>query len=176
MAVDNLVYTVNNAAVTFADGTATPVTLTLTNDTTVTVDGMTGATLNDIAHFQRRGSHFSSQHTQRIYPTVTIEFLHNGFVGDGATPGSPLEFATFQGAYSGNTSTTSVGTRGVKSISITVAEEGTDFGGTDQSLVFDGCILRNHTLLADGEPSTYSMTFEITGSTGAGSSLAYSES
>ena len=46
MAVDNLVYTVNNAAVTFADGTATPVTLTLTNDTTVTVDGMTGATLN----------------------------------------------------------------------------------------------------------------------------------
>jgi hypothetical protein len=176
MAVDSNVLTVNNASVTFEDGTGTPVTLTLTNDTTVTIDGFTGASLNDIAHFQRRGKHFSSQHTQRIYPTITIEFLHNGFVGDGSAPGTPLEFALFQGTYSSNTSTTSVGTRGVKTINITVAEEGTDFGGADGELKFEDCVLRNHTPLSDGEPSTYSMTFEITGATDdAASDLSYDE-
>jgi len=36
-------------------------------------------------------------------------------------------------------------------------------------------VLRNHTLLADGEPSTYSMTFEVTGGFTSDGDLEYAE-
>ena len=163
MAVDTIALTQNNATVTFRDNTGTPVTLTLTNDVSVTVDGLTGRALNEVVQVQRRGKHFATAHGQRVYPTVTIEFIHNGFAGQTAVPGTPLEFATFQGLYSANVSTTSTGTRGVKTIDILVATEGTDYGGTDGSLVLEDCYLQSHTPYADGEPSTYSMTFVVTG-------------
>lgn len=163
MAVDGNAFTTNTASVVFSDATATPVTLTLTNDTQVTLDGFDGRALNATAHFQRRGKHFSSAHTERIYPTVTIEFIHDGFVGDGSAPGTPIEFATFQGTYSGNTSTKGTGSRGVKTIDIGLTLEGTDYGGTDQTVTLHDCALRGMPLYADGEPSTYSLTFEVTG-------------
>ena len=163
MAVDTLAHTINNAAVVLADGTGTPVTLTLTNDTSVTLDGLSGRALNDVSHFQRRGSHYASAHTQRIYPTITIEFIHSGFVGSGAEPGSPMEFATFQGTYAANVSTVSVGTRGVKTIDIQLTLEGSDYGGTDGTISCTDCALKSMTPYTDGEPSTYSMTFDVTG-------------
>lgn len=166
MSVDAMVHTINTASVTLSDGTGTPVTLTITNDTTVTIDGLTGRALNDLLLFQRRGQHFSAQNGQRVYPTVTIEFLHNGFKGNGAAPGTPLEFATFQGTYSGNTSTTSVGTRGVKTINIGLSLEGTDYGGTDGSMTLANCALQSITPYSDGEPSTYSITWVVTGAIG----------
>lgn len=164
MAVDGKAFTVNCAAVQLRDNTpTTPIALTLTNDTSVGLDGFDGRFMNSTAHFQRRGKHFSSAHTERIYPTVTIEFIHDGFVGDGSAPGTPIEFATFQGTYSANVSTVDNGSRGVKSIDIILQLEGTDYGGTDQTVTLHDCVLRGMPLYADGEPSTYSMTFDVTG-------------
>lgn len=174
MAVDTLAFTTNSASVTFRDGTGTPITLTLTNDTTVTVDGLAGRALNEIVQVQRRGKHYALAHGQRVYPTVTIEFIHNGLKGATSAPGTPLEFATFQGIYSSNVSTVATGTRGVKTIDILLSLEATDYGGAaDGSMILEDCYLQSHTPYSDGEPSTYSMTFVVTGAiTG---DLAYAE-
>lgn len=164
MAVDSQAFTQNAAAVQFRDGTTpTPITLTITNDTSFSIDGLTGRALNTISHFQRRGQHFSSAHTEKVYPTITMEFIHNGFVGDGSAPGTPIEMATFQGTYSANVSTVSTGTRGVKMLDIILTLEGTDYGGTDQTITLHDCALNGLPLYADGEPSTYTLTFDVTG-------------
>lgn len=175
MAVDTLAFTQNNVTVTFEDGTSpTPVTLTLTNDVTITIDGFAGRALNEIINVQRRGGHFCLSHGQRIYPTVTIEFIHNGFAGQTSAPGTPLEFATFQGIYSSNDSTTSTGLRGIRTLNIQVALEATDYGGAaDGAFTLGDCYLQSHTPYADGEPSTYSMTFVMTGDTSG--DLTYQE-
>lgn len=165
MAVDTLAFTANNVTVILQDGTSpTPVTLTLTNDTSVSIDGFAGRALNSIINVQRRGGHFCLAHTERIYPTVTIEFIHNGFVGNTGVPGTPLEFVTFQGLYSANDSTTTSGTRGVKTFNVQLQLEASDYGGNaDAGIVLADCYVQSITPYTDGEPSTYSMTLVMTG-------------
>jgi hypothetical protein len=164
MAVDTVVFTANNCAVTFADGTGTAVTLTLTNDVSIAIDGLQGRSLSQIVKGERRGNLFALAHGARLYPTITIEFLHNGFVGATSVPGTPFEFALFQGLYAANVSTSNTGTRSVKTIDIRVVLEGTDYGAAaDPSIILEDCFLSSHGLLSEGEPSTYSMTFECTG-------------
>lgn len=164
MAVNAKPITSNDASVTLTDGTSpTPVTLTLTNDTSVSIEGLTGKDLNEVVAVQRRGGHYGLAHGQRVYPTVTIEYIHNGFVGASSAPGTPFEFVTLQGLYSSNASTTSGGTRSVPTINVTVAIEGTDYGDTDMTITLEDCYLQSHTLLSEGEPSTYSMTLVCTG-------------
>lgn len=162
MATNQETVTLNKTEVQFADGTGTPVTLTITNDTSVTVSGLAGASLQAPTHVQRRGKHFCTVQGERVYPQITIEFLHTGFVGATAVPGTPLEFAQFKGLYSANVSTRPGGTRSVKSIDIRVSHEGTDYGDTDSALTFEDCVLMSHGF-TDAVPSTYSMTFEVTG-------------
>jgi len=173
MAVNDKPLTLNDVTVTLSDGTGTPVTLTLTNDTSVSVEGLTGRALNEVVSVQRRGKHFGLAHGQRVYPTVTIEYIHNGWVGATAAPGTPIEFVTFQGLYAANVSTTTGGTRSVKTVSVRIATEGTDYGDTDGELIMEDCYLQSHTLLSDGEPSTYSMTLVCTGDISG--DLGYSE-
>lgn len=155
-----------NYTVTFADGTGTPVTLVLANDTKIDVTGLTGRALNEIGKAQRRGKHYGTYHGQRIYPQVTIEFIHDGWKGVTSAPGTPLEFATFQGIYSANVSTIAGGTRSHKTIDIRIAGEGTDYGdANDDSLILTDCLLVEHGLLSDADPATYSMTFDVLGPT-----------
>ncbi len=165
MAVDTLAFTQNNVTITFQDDTpTTPVTLTLTNDVSISIDGFAGRALNEIINVQRRGGHFALAHGQRVYPTVQIEFIHNGFVGATSVPGTPFEFVTFQGLYASNVSTTSSGTRGVKTFNVQVTLEATDYGGNaDGSFILGHCYVQSQTPYTDGEPSTYSMTLVMTG-------------
>jgi hypothetical protein len=174
MAVSSHPKTQHSWVVTFADGTGTPITLALSNDTSVNVDGLTGRALNELVKVQRRGKHFGVGYGPRVYPQVTIEFIHNGWEGNGTAPGTPLEFALFQNTYSANVSTSGSGTRSVKTIDIRIAAEGTDYGDSqDHAITLEDCMLTAHGLLSDGDPGTYSMTFDILGAiTG---DLAYAE-
>ena len=163
MAVNDKPLTSNDVTVTLRDGTGTPITLTLTNDVSVSVEGLTGRALNETVQVQRRGKHFGLAHGQRVYPTVTIEYIHNGWAGATSAPGTPLEFVTFQGLYAANVSTTSGGTRSVKTVDVGIVFEGTDYGDADGTLTLSDCYLQSHTLLSEGEPSTYSMTLVCVG-------------
>jgi hypothetical protein len=175
MAVTGRTIMLHKVSVRFSDGTGTPVTLTLGNDTSVAIDGLTGRVLNAIVKVQRRGKHYHTASGERVYPTVTIEFLHDGWKGVTAVPGTPLEFATFQGLYSANVSTAGGGTRSVKAIDIDIIAEDTDYGGSaDHTLSLADCVLETHGLLTDGDPATYSMTFSVTGAISG--DLAYAES
>jgi hypothetical protein len=173
MAVNVDVFTTNKMAVTLRDGTGTPVTLTLANETSVTIAGLTGRKLNALTKIERRGKFVVAAAAERVYPQVTIEYLHTGWKGITAVPGTPLEFATFQGLYVGNVSTRGGGTQSEKHIDIGLASEGTDYGDQDGALLLEDCLLVSHTLLAEGTPSTYQMVFDVCGAISG--DLAYAE-
>lgn len=167
MAVNTHIINSTNTAVTFRDGTGTPVTLTLTNDVKITVSGHQGRSNQTMTPVQRRGKHYGVAYGERIYPQITLEFLHDGWESDGSAPGTPVEFARFTTPYNSNVSTTAGGTRSPKTIDIVVALEGSDFGGADKQVVFEDCLLMAFDVLteADGGASGYTMTFSQLGDT-----------
>lgn len=165
MAVDGIPLTLNQVTVAFRDGTSpTPISLSLTDDTSITIDGLTGGSLNENVNVQRRGQHYGVVSGDRIYPTIQIEGIFTGFAGHTSAPGTPIEFATFQGVYSSNVSTVAGGTRSVKTFNVVISVEASDFGGTNDHLcTLHDCYLQAHPLYTDGSPSTYSMTLVCTG-------------
>ena len=164
MAVNANVLGDNNLSVVFEDGTGTPVTLTLTNDLEVSVTGLTGGKLNSVEKITRRGGLFAVASGERIFPQVTITFIHTGFKGATAAPGTALEFATFQGLYSANISTYAGGTKSEKAITIKIMGEMSDYGGADAALTLKHCFLVAHDLLTPGTPNnTFSLTFDVCG-------------
>lgn len=130
-----------HGALSLADGTGTPVTLTVSYDKgDLQLSGL-GAVLNDLVHVTRRGKYVSSAHGARRFPTVSFSAFTTNFVGSSTTaPGSLLEFLTGKGAYSANIST--LGSGRPMAVKLTLTIEGSNFGDSaDETVVMNNVLV-----------------------------------
>lgn len=145
-----------HGALSFLDGTGTPVTLALAYDQGNLECGPLADFLNELVKFTRRGKKVSFAHGERFFPTIKFSCLLGNVVGSSAVaPGTPTEFATAKGAYSANLSTLGTGRPITVGVKLTI--EGTNFGDAqDEIFQANDCRLKmNFSEGSDGDKVSF---------------------
>lgn len=154
MALSAIAKTKRDGAITLADGTGTPVTLTVQyEDGDLSIEGISKHQAELVAFFDRGVFYTVRKSNQKF---VTFKFTaHMTEISD-ATNANLYDFINFNNKYSANISTLG-STAEVKTIKVTLAIEGTDHGdGTDHSISITDCACEIS--FAEGEPNKFTIT------------------
>jgi len=159
MALDSFVKTNLHGTISLADGTGTPLTMTLTFDRGDFSVGPLKDVLNETVKFDRRGKFLSAAPGARIYPSGSFSAYVHQFTD--ATADVLSDFLLRNGKYAAAVST--LGTsHPVYAVDITMTLEGTDFGGVDSTFTLHDCVVVLDTF-SEGEPDTFAISFEVLG-------------
>ena len=159
MALDTFVKTHIHGSISIADGTGVPVTMTLAYDQGDFSVGPLKAVLNETVKIMRRGRLISAALGDRIIPSGSFTAMVHQF--SDATASVLTDFLLQQGLYAANVSTLGA-LHPVYTVDLTFNIEGTEFGGVDSTVTFTDCDVTIATL-AEGEPDTFSISFEVLG-------------
>lgn len=151
MAISTVIKNLWDGSITLADGTGTPVTLTVPCSVgDFKVDGL-DATAREVKAYETRGTLNSLRRGERRYSNVSFSVHFREFTNSSA--GVVLDFIRFANGYSANISTRGGSTADVKTIKVTLTIEGTDLGdGKDHTIVLPDCHLMAE--FAEGDPNT----------------------
>ena len=162
MAESNIVKNFRDGTLSLLDGTGTPVTYTVTiesGDLKVSGQNFTGKSY-EIATYEDRGELCGLRKTTRKYPSGTFSCHFRGFTGATGS-GTVKDFLLFRNAYSGNTSTTSLGD--VKTVDIKLTIEGTDLGDSaDHTTTLEDCVI-DAVDFEEGDPNKLTINFRVLG-------------
>jgi len=143
-----------DGTIEFADGTGTPVTLTLPL-------GIGDFSASGFQESQQDVSVYQSRGVLRSLRKGAKNFVSGSFsamladISD-ASAGDAIDFVLQQNAYSGNTSTLSASD--VYAIKVTLTIEGTDLGdAADHTIVLDNSVVTLD--ISEGEPDTIAFSF-----------------
>lgn len=159
MAASTVIKHLYDGSISLADGTGTPVTLTVPFSVgDLSISGLS-ETQNNVTAYETRGTFNSLRHTSRTYPTGSFSAQLADY--SDATDTTLIDFILKQNSFSGNAST--LGTASdVYTIDITLTVEGTDFGdSSDHTVVITDCQCTLDT--AEGEPNTATINFTCYG-------------
>lgn len=136
MSVSTVVKTAAQGVISLADGTGTPVTLTVPYTRGDLTAGPLPPKLNELVKIEARGKKVGLAYGNRVWPTVSFSaWLPNVASSSASAPGSLAEFLAALNAYSGNVSTSGAG-RPV-TVNITLTVEGTSLtDSADETWVF----------------------------------------
>lgn len=153
-------------SITLADGTGTPVTITLAYDRgDVSVSGLQEV-LNEYAVIERRGRYVNVAHAARKYPTISFSAWLPAWQDSGTAPGCLQAFLlrTASSAYASNVSTSGAGSKVPYTIDFTLAIEGTDFGDSaDHTFTAADCLLTDYGFSEAAEGMSASITLQVLG-------------
>lgn len=166
MALSTVTKNLNDGSITLADGTGTPVTLSVpvtVGDLAVSAlraaSGITGEN-NAVVAYETRGKLDTVRHTAREYPSGSFSVHFREFTN--ATSGAVLDFIRKANGYSANVSTLA-SSADVYTIQITLTVKGTDHDdGADHTIVLDDCACVAD--FAEGDPSTLTIGYVCYGS------------
>lgn len=144
----------SDGSIEFADGTGTPVTLTVPfSQGDFSISGIQESQ-KAVNAYQSRGT----LHTVRKGEKTFITGSFSAMLADvsDASAGNAIDFCNKQAAYSANTST--LGSGDVYTVKITLTIEGTDLGDSaDHTIVLDDCAVTMD--ISEGEPDSISFSF-----------------
>ena len=154
MAVSTVIKHFTDGTIELADGTGTPVTLTVPfSQGDFSISGVQESQ-KAVNVYQSRGT----LHSLRLGEKTFVSGSFSAMLADvsDASAGNLLDFIQKANAYSGNTSTSSNGD--VYTIKITLTIEGTDLGDSaDHTIVLDDCACTAD--VSEGEPDSISISF-----------------
>jgi len=153
MAASTVIKHLYDGAIALADGTGTPVTLSVPFTTgDLSIDGLMESQ-RAVQAYQSRGSLNSIRLAAKEFPTFSFTAqLADVSV---ATDQTLIDFCLKQNSYSGNASTASGSD--VYTIKITLTVEGTDLGDSaDHTIALDDCHVT--LAIAEGEPNTVTVS------------------
>jgi hypothetical protein len=157
MALDSFVKSDLEGTITLTDGAA--VTMSLMFDNGDLSVGPLAETLNEALSYERRGRFKSAGLGARLYPSGTFTAMVHQFTD--ATADVLSDFILKRGKFSGNQSTYGA-SHPVYAVDITFALAGASFGGVDSTVTFADCRCQIDTM-AEGRPTTFSISFTSTG-------------
>lgn len=159
MAASTFIKHLYDGTISLADGTGTPVTLTVPFTVgDLSVSGLSETQKNVVA-YETRGTFNTLRHTSRTYPSGSFS-AHLADYSD-ATESTLIDFILAANSYSGNASTSGANAE-VYTIDITLTVEGTDYGdAADHTIVLTDCQCTLDT--AEGEPNTATINFTCYG-------------
>jgi hypothetical protein len=149
--------------ISFADGTGTPVTLSVVFTKGDTTLPELRQHLNEDVIISARSRFIGLSTGAPSYPQVSFSAFCGNLVGSSNTaPGSPMEFCHGKGAYSANIST--IGANRLMTIDVVITIEGSDWGDTaDETITLEDC--RMGVAWAEAEDgNTLSFTAVVLGS------------
>lgn len=154
MAVSTVIKHLTDGTIELADGTATPVTLTVPfSQGDFSISGVQEGQ-KAVNVYQSRGTLHSLRKGEKTFVTGSFSAMLAD-VSD-ASAGNLLDFIRKTNAYSGNASTLSGGD--CYAIKVTLQIEGTDLGDSaDHTIVLDDCICTAD--VSEGEPDSISISF-----------------
>lgn len=160
MAISTVTKHLYDGSITLADGTGTPVTLTVPISIgDVKIDGL-DATLREVMAYETRAVLNSLRRGKRRPPNVSFTCHFREFTN--SSVGVVLDFIRFAAAYSANISTLGGSTADVKTIKITLTIEGTDWGdGKDHTIVLADCHVMAE--FSEGEPNQLAISGVVHG-------------
>ena len=160
MAASTFIKNFTHGSLGLADGTGTPVTLTVACDQgDVSIAGL-GETQREVAKYEARGVLKSVAHTGRTYPSGSFTAMMADF-SEASGTGTLADFVLKQAAYSANASTLGANAA-VYAIDITLTIEGTDFGdANDHTAVMTDCVCTLD--FAEGDPNVFTLNYECLG-------------
>lgn len=122
-------------SLTIADGTGTPVTLSVPYTRGDLTIGPLGPKLNELVKIEARGKFLTAAYGARVYPAMSFSAWCPNVVGSSTSaPGTLAEFLAALGAYSANVST--LGTGRPVAVKLTFTIEGTNLGDSaDETIV-----------------------------------------
>ena len=133
MALSTETKTLNDGALALADGTGSPVTLTVPVSvgdfaiSDIRASSLVTSSQNEVVAYEARGVLDTVRHTTRIYPSGSFTIHFREFTS--ATAGVVQDFLTKSNAYSANISTLAAGaTADVYCVKITLTVDGTTLG------------------------------------------------
>ena len=143
-----------DGSIEFADGTATPVTLTLPfSQGDFSVSGLQEAQ-RAVNAYQSRGSLHTVRKGEKTFVTGSFSAMLAD-VSD-SSAGNAIDFCLKQNAYSGNTTT--LGSGDLYTVKVTLTIAGTALGdAADHTIVLDDCAISMD--VSEGEPDTISFSF-----------------
>lgn len=162
MAESNIVKNFRDGTLSLIDGTGTPVTYTVTCEQgNLKVTGQNvGGKAYEIEVYEDRGEVCGLRKGARKYPTFTFSAYLRGFTGATGS-GTIKDFCLFRNAYSGNTSTTTLGD--IKTIDVKLTIEGTDLGdAADHTTTLEDCIV-DSVDAEEGSPDMYTISGRVVG-------------
>ncbi len=163
MAESNIIKNFRDASLSLLDGTGTPVTYTVTlesGDLKVSGQNFSGKSY-ETQVYEDRGEVGGVRKTTRKFPAGSFSCYFRQFTGASGS-GTVKDFLLFRNAYSGNTSTTSLGD--VKTLDIKLAIEGTDLGdAADHTTTMEDCIV-DTVDFEEGDPNKLTVNFRVLGS------------
>lgn len=162
MAESNIVKNFRDGALTLVEGTGTPVTYTVTCEQgDLKLSGQNFALKSyEVSTYEDRGEICGLRKAARKYPTGSFSCYFRGFTGATGS-GTIKDFLLFRNAYSGNTSTTSLGD--VKTIDIKLTVEGTDFSDSaDHTMTMEDCEILGVDF-EEGDPNKLTINFRVLG-------------
>lgn len=157
--------------ISLADGTGTPVTLTLVFDRgDLAISNLKGDHLNENVRIQRRGRHINTAPGNRLYPGVSFSAWLPAFDDSGAAPGDLITWIqrTTGSAYAGLISTTDPSAGSGPDIpfafDLTYTLEGTRFGDSqDHTFTLHDFEVDNFSFNEAAEGISISLTGTVTG-------------
>lgn len=154
MAVSTVIKHFTDGTIELADGTGTPVTLTVPfSQGDFSISGIQESQ-KAVSVYQSRGVLHSLRKGEKTFVTGSFSAMLAD-VSD-SSAGNLLDFVRKTNAYSGNTSTS--GSGDVYTIKITLQIEGTDLGDSaDHTIVLDDCACSAD--VSEGEPDSISLSF-----------------
>lgn len=154
MAVSTVIKHFTDGTIELADGTGTPVTLTVPfSQGDFSLSGVQESQ-KAVNVYQSRGTLHSLRLGEKTFVTGSFSAMLAD-VSD-SSAGNLLDFVRKSNAYSGNASTSSNGD--VYTIKITLTIEGTDLGDSaDHTIVLDDCACTAD--VSEGEPNSISISF-----------------
>ena len=154
MAVSTVIKHFTDGTIELADGTATPVTLTVPfSQGDFSISGLQESQ-KAVNVYQSRGVLHSLRQGEKTFVTGSFSAMLAD-VSD-SSAGNLLDFIRKTNAYSGNASTLSGGD--CYAIKVTLQIEGTDLGDSaDHTIVLDDCICTAD--VSEGEPDSISISF-----------------
>lgn len=160
MAVSSYAKTNTMGAIGLADGTGTPVTLSLPYDRgDFSLSGLSHV-LNEPVAIERRGKFVSLAHGARRYPQVSFSCIVTSLTQSTGT-GTAADFLLQREAYSANVST--LGTGHPYTVDVTLTIEGTDFGDSADEVITCTDVYITDCSFAEGEPNTLTFTGTVYG-------------
>jgi hypothetical protein len=158
MAASTVVKNFSDGTLQIADGTGTPVTITVAfSQGDMSIDGLVESQ-REVAAYETRGVLKSVRKTTRIYPSGSFTLMLTDLTD--AADQTVLDFCLKQGSYNGNIST--LAGSDAYCVKFTLAIEGTNHGDSnDHSISLDDC--RVTMAVAEGDPSTVSVSFTCYG-------------
>lgn len=166
MSVSGFVKTNVSGTIALADGTGTPVTLTLAFDRGDLTVGPLMEVLNEHVYIERRGQRVNVAHGNRVYPQVSFSAWITAFQDSGSAPGDLLTFLlrTASSAYASNVSTLGSGTKVPYAVDVTYTLEGSDFGDSgDHTFTLHDCLFSIDSFTEAAEGCSISVSAQVFG-------------